>query len=103
MAFKKGQSGNLNGRPEGVQNKVNKELKLTIKNFVENNFEDVQKLYDNLKQDDPAKAMYFLKDLVEFVVPKLARTQTEVTGEMNLINWNETKTYEAESETNKSN
>jgi hypothetical protein len=100
MPFKKGHE-KIGGKSKGTQNKVTQDLKITIKNFVENNFEDVQKLYDDIKKDDPAKAIYFLKELVEFVVPKLARTQTDISGGVNLVTWNETKTYEAESKTNK--
>ena len=47
--------------------------------FVEANAEKVQTLFDRVAENDPAKALDLLARLLEFVIPKLART--DLTGD----------------------
>jgi hypothetical protein len=62
MAFKKGFSGNPNGRPAGSLNKS----KLSLATFLNNNLKDLQGLYDG--SQDSVKLDILLK-VAKFIVP----------------------------------
>jgi hypothetical protein len=66
------------GRKKGSTNLVTADIKERFKLFVENNLDNIQTDYDTLRMENPKAALDFMKDLAEFVVPKLART--ELTG-----------------------
>jgi chemotaxis regulatin CheY-phosphate phosphatase CheZ len=68
MAQKKGQTGNPNGRPKGVPNKVTRELRVSIKNFLEQNFEEVTDIWKTLEAKDK---LSFYRDMLKYVVPAL--------------------------------
>ena len=46
--------------------------------LIENNLDNMTKWLEKVAAKDPAKAIYIINDLSEYVVPKLART--ELTG-----------------------
>lgn len=89
MAFKKGQSGNPNGRKKGVGNKSTDRAREAIALFVEDNSEKLQGWLDQIatgqKDDegkytvypDPHKAFNCVKDLMEYHLPKLQRTDVQ--------------------------
>jgi hypothetical protein len=79
---KKGVSNNPNGRNKGVPNKVTMEIKEAFKNLIELNTPNMISWMQDIADKDPAKALSLCADLAEFVVPKLARTETKVTGEI---------------------
>ena len=72
--FKKGQSGNPNGRPKGKKNKSTETIKQLLTDFISANIEDLQSEYDALEAKE--KLMFFEK-IVRFVVP----AKTEASGE----------------------
>lgn len=77
--FKKGQSGNPKGRDKGAPNKATTHAKEAIARFVDGNSERLQGWLDQIAQNDgPKVAFQCVVDLLEYHVPKLART--EVTG-----------------------
>ena len=75
--FKKGESGNPNGRPKGSLNKDLEPIRKAFKDFVEGNLKQVQKDYDAL--DSAKERLYFILNISEYCIPKLQRT--ELTGE----------------------
>ncbi|HKC37702.1 MAG TPA: DUF5681 domain-containing protein [Chitinophagaceae bacterium] len=68
MPFEKGKSGNPDGRPEGAKNKITGELRTTITNFLEDNFEKVVQDFNALSPKERAK-LYC--DLLQYGLPKL--------------------------------
>jgi hypothetical protein len=74
MPFKKGQSGNLNGRTKGSTNRVTKQLRESITSFLENNFERLESDFNSLPPRDRIK---FYCDLLQYGLPKLQTVQLE--------------------------
>jgi len=74
MAFKFGVSGNPDGRPKGSTNKTSLQLRETINNFLETNFEKVVEDFAKLKPNERVK---FYTDLLNYGLPKLQAVQIE--------------------------
>jgi hypothetical protein len=74
MPFKKGQSGNINGRIKGSQNKMTKQLRETIILFLERNYVRLENDFDSLPPRDRIK---FYCDLLQYGLPKLQSVQLE--------------------------
>jgi hypothetical protein len=83
---RKGKTNNPNGRPAGTPNKVTQEARQAIALFVDSNAHRLSEWLDSVAQGDPtndvkpnpAKAFELFQSVVEYHVPKLARS--EVTG-----------------------
>ena len=74
MAFKFGVSGNPDGRPKGSTNKTSLQLRETINNFLETNFEKIVEDFAKLKPNERVK---FYTDLLNYGLPKLQAVQIE--------------------------
>ncbi|MFW5886366.1 MAG: DUF5681 domain-containing protein [Bacteroidota bacterium] len=68
MPFKKGESGNPEGRPPGTKNKVNQEIRERINNFLDENFETIESDFLALEPKDRAR---FYTELLQYGAPKL--------------------------------
>lgn len=75
MAFVKGQSGNAKGRPRGSQNKVTGELRDRLKDFLDGNFDKVQRDFKKLDHKD--RIEYYEKFL-KYVLPQLRTTDLKL-------------------------
>ncbi len=72
----KGKTNNPRGRPAGVPNKATMQAREAIAAFVDNNAPRLNDLLDEIHQEDGALAAFnCIKDLIEYHVPKLARTE----------------------------
>jgi hypothetical protein len=80
MAFKKGVSGNPNGRKKGVPNKSTAEIKEIITRIVGNQLEHIEKDLDKIRKTDPAEAMRLSSKFIDYVLPK--QTKMEIEGEL---------------------
>lgn len=68
MAQKKGQTGNINGRPKGTPNKSTNELRNTFQSLLEANLETMQKDLDSL---DPKERLQIIFKMATFCLPTL--------------------------------
>lgn len=78
MAQKKGHTGNPNGRPKGIENKVTRDIKEAYRMLIESNLDNLTGWLEMIAAKDPEKAIRIISDLSEYVIPKLARQ--ELTG-----------------------
>lgn len=63
------------GRKAGVPNKATQEAREAIGRFVDNNAHRLQKWLDDIAADNPEKAFNLFQSVIEYHVPKLARTE----------------------------
>lgn len=68
MGQKKNQTGNLNGRPKGVQNKVTREVKEHIAKFVEGKLEEFIESFEAIKKPE-IKARVYL-EAAKLILPR---------------------------------
>lgn len=66
------------GSRKGIPNKATQDARAAIGQFVEGNAHRLQDWLDRIAQDDPEKAFSLFQSVIEYHVPKLART--EMTG-----------------------
>ena len=80
MAFKKGISGNPNGRKKGTPNKTTAEIKEIITRIVGNQLEHIEKDLDKIRKTDPAEAMRLSSKFIDYVIPK--QTKIDLEGDL---------------------
>lgn len=78
MAFIKGISGNVAGRPKGSPNKAAGQLRNLISDFLEQRFEQV--VYD-FEQLEPKDRIKVFTDLLQYSVPKMQAVSNSIDFE----------------------
>jgi predicted ATP-grasp superfamily ATP-dependent carboligase len=68
MGLQKGKTNNPAGRPSGSLNKLSKDLRKNITDFLEENFEVVKLEWQKLEGKDK---LQFYKDLIQYAIPKM--------------------------------
>lgn len=76
------------GRSKGTENKVTKEVREHFASFLHYASPEIQGLWMKLAEDNPKDALAAVKDYAEFVLPKLARTESK--QEIEITNISET-------------
>ena len=67
------------GRVKGTPNKSTQDIREAYRMLIENNLDNLTKWLEKVAVKDPAKAIYILSDLSEYVLPKLSRVETDLT------------------------
>ena len=70
------------GRPKGTPNKATAVVRDAISSFVDGKADQVQALWEQVAERDPAKALEIYAKLAEFVLPKLSRST--IDGELGI-------------------
>ena len=69
--FQKGQGG----KPKGAINKTAQKVKEAFAQLLEDNLDQ---MYEDLASLKPKERLDFMKDLSEYIMPKLARVQSDI-------------------------
>lgn len=71
----KGTTNNPNGRPKGTANKATTNAREAIAQFVDGNAHRLVEWLDRIALDSPKDAFNCFQSVVEYHIPKLARTE----------------------------
>jgi len=82
--FEKGHK-KIGGKKAGAQNKVTRDIKEAYRLLIENNLDNLTGWVKQIAKNNPEKAIYILADLSEFVIPKLSRSEAEVTNKIEML------------------
>ena len=83
--WKKGESGNPEGRPAGTPNKATTEIKEAYVNLIHGNLGEIQGWLNRVAQKDPAKAIDLLLRLSPFVLPKKSEVDMNLENPIQII------------------
>ena len=88
MGLPKGRTNNKKGRPKGTPNRVTKEIRLKIDQFITDKIAEIDEIWKEL---EPKDKFTFLSKLLEYTLPKL-RSQELNISEYNNFSTDELKT-----------
>lgn len=88
MPFKKGQSGNPNGRKKGAENKITKEARELFIDTLEGLTPEVEEAFRTVLKESPARFLDLFAKYAQYFVPKKTENDTKLHGEIvqNIIN-----------------
>jgi hypothetical protein len=70
------------GSRKGIPNKTTTEIREAYQLLIESNLDNLTTWLKRIAAKDPERAIRILADLSEFVLPKLARTEIKMEGEL---------------------
>lgn len=84
MGLRKGMTNNPRGKPVGALNRLTRDMKTTIHEFLQDSWPEVVKEFHTLRGRDK---LDFFKDLLQYDLPKMRAM--EVSGEINFATMTE--------------
>ena len=73
MAFTKGTSGNVNGKPKGASNHTTKQTKELIANLLQKEMENIEEYKSKVS---PIEWLQIMVKLIPYIVPKQSQIET---------------------------
>jgi len=95
MPFVKGDNRiNKNGRPVGAINRSTEQMKLTLARAANKTLDTISEDLEKIRKENPEKAIQLALQLMEYVMPKLSRTEmkAEINQRIQQINVNVNRT-----------
>lgn len=68
------------GRGKGTPNKVTKDVREAYQMLIEKNLSNLDAWVKKVAEKDPAQALRIIVDLSEYVIPKLARVEANISN-----------------------
>ena len=81
MAFKKGESGNIKGKPKGALNKITQTSRELFLETLEGESEHIAAAFEKVRKDNPRAYLDLFAKYAQYFVPKKTESndKTEVT------------------------
>jgi|TARA_R110000868_G_scaffold67131_3_gene199594 hypothetical protein len=81
MAFKKGESGNIKGKPKGAVNKITQTSRELFLETLEGESEHIAAAFEKVRKDNPRAYLDLFAKYAQYFVPKKTESndKTEVT------------------------
>lgn len=77
--FKKGESGNPTGRSKGAVNKVTKELRERISDFLDDNWDCIE---GDFKALEPEKRIMLFEKLLQYILPRMQSQELDLNADL---------------------
>ena len=81
MAFKKGESGNKNGRPKGVENKITQSAREVFLETLEGQSEHIAEAFEKVRKENPKAYLDLFAKYAQYFVPKKTENSDTVKHE----------------------
>lgn len=75
--FKKGISGNPQGRKPGSKDKAQADIKQAYQSLIEGNLSNIENWLNEVAAKDPGKALDFMLRLSDFILPKMKAVELQ--------------------------
>lgn len=87
MPFKKGQSGNLNGKPKGLKNKTTEAARELLLRLLDGQIQYVEDEFDLLRESNGKEYLKILATYLPYIIPKQTETQITVNEPRTEPSW----------------
>ena len=91
MAFKKGESGNIKGKPKGAVNKVTQDARALFLETLEGQSEHLSEAFEKVRQESPSKYLDLFAKYAQYFVPKKTENSDTIKHEFPKIDMNDWK------------
>jgi hypothetical protein len=87
MKYKKGESGNLNGRPKGLKNKTTEAARDLLFKLLDGQIQHVEDEFDLLRESNGKEYLKILASYLPYIIPKQTETQITVNEPRTEPSW----------------
>ena len=91
MAFKKGESGNIKGKPKGAVNKVTQDARKLFLETLEGQSEHLSDAFNEVRKDSPSKYLDLFAKYAQYFVPKKTESSDTVKHEFPTVDFKDWK------------
>ena len=87
MAYKKGESGNLKGKPKGLKNKTTEAARELLLSILDGQIQYVEEEFDLLRESNGKEYLKILATYLPYIIPKQTETQITVNEPRTEPSW----------------